>query len=64
MSKYIAALVDEKGTTWVFEGWVKENPIWTKRESANPKLISSEAEAWEIATDHALPNEIPRVIIS
>jgi hypothetical protein len=62
MSKYIAALVDGAGTTWVFEGWIRENPIWTKRENAIPKVMS-ESEAWEIATDHALHNEIPRIIV-
>ena len=63
MKKYIAALVDGVGTQWVFEGWVRENPIWTKRENSDPKLMSSEAEAWEIATDHAMLDETPKVIL-
>lgn len=62
MKKYIAVLVDGTGTQWVFEGWIKENPIWTKRESADPKLMS-EAEAWEIATSHAMLDETPKVIL-
>jgi len=50
--KYEARVVDKLGTVWVFEGWIKDNPIWVHEDKARPKALT-ETEAYCVAISEA-----------
>jgi hypothetical protein len=52
MRQFIVTVVDKEGEDWVFEGWVKQKPIFTKKkDGGTPKHLSMVEAQYVVETN-------------
>lgn len=54
--EFFAKIIDKEGNTWLYEGEVKDFPIWTMEKESKPLLLT-ESEAYDVARNHAKQGE-------